>query len=182
MTQEEYIGMDRYNYYRTLSMSELFFVKTLEDFYLKINIYLDKNRKKNEVEVIRSLLNIFEEFDSEFYSYLVNRYHDIEKYRKEFTKEEIQDILLDIGERIVSKSNNLVDGHVFREGITALYSQTISDENELEEKVNEIIEYNKKRHAVCFPTRYKIDRDENRMVLHNMYNKFDIDEEPKLNI
>lgn len=182
MTQEEYIGMDRYNYYKTLSMSELFFVKTLEDFYLKINIYLDKNRKKNEVEVIRSLLNIFEDFDSEFYSYLVNKYHDIEKYRKEFTKEEIQDILLDMGERIVSKSNHLVDGHVFREGITALYSQTISDENELEEKVNEIIEYNKKRHAVCFPTRYKIDRDENRMVLHNMYNKFDIDEEPKLNI
>lgn len=183
MTQEEYIGMDRYNYYRTLSMSELFFAKTLEDFYLKINIYLDKNRKKNEVEVIRSLLNIFEEFDNEFYSYLVNKYHDIEKYRKEFTKEEIQDILLDMGERILQKSDNLVSGRLFKEGITTLYREVygLSGE-ELENKVNEVMEYNNKRHAKCFPTRYKVDRNDNSVVLFNRFNKFDLDNEPRLGI
>lgn len=182
MTQEEYIGLDRYNYYRMLSVSELFFVKTLEDFYLKINIYLDKNRKKNELEVVRSLLNVFEEIDNEFYIYLINKYPEIDKYRKDFTNGEIQDILLDMGERIVQKSNNLVDGHVFKEGITALYSCSISNEEELQTKVNEVMEYNKKRHKVCFPTRYKVDSNDNRMAILNMYNKFDLDEEPKLSI
>ena len=182
MTQEEYIGMDRYNYYRMLSISEMFFVKTLDDFYLKINIYLDKNRSKNEIDVIRSLLNVFEELDSEFYTYLMNKYPDIDKYSRKFNKEEIQSILLDMGDRITMKSNNLVSGSMFKEGITALYSGSISNEEELANKVNEIMEYNKKRQSVCFPRRYKIDRDDNRMVIHNMYNKFDMEDEPKLGI
>lgn len=182
MTQEEYIGMDRYNYYRRLSVSELFFVKNLEEFYFKINFYLDKNSKKTEVDVIRDLLNVFEQIDSEFYALLLNKYPGIDKYSRNFTKEDIQNVLVDMGERIVIKSNNLVDGHIFREGITVLYSLTIDDEKELESKVNEVMEYNKKRHALCFPTRYKIDRDDNKMVLHNMYNKFDLEDVPNLGI
>lgn len=44
------------------------------------------------------------------------------------------------------------------------------------------MQYNKERHAKCFPTRYKVDSNDNKMVVLNVYNKFDLDEEPKLGI
>ena len=53
---------------------------------------------------------------------------------------------------------------------------------QLENKVNEVMEYNKKRHAKCFPTRYKVDRNDNSVVLFNRFNKFDLDNEPRLGI
>ena len=184
MTEEEYIGTDRYNYYSVvLGTRELFFIHSLEEFYFKINFYLDKNRKKSEVDVLSSLLDEFSKLDREFYQSFISKYGEIKTFSYTYSKEQIQDRLLDIGERILQKTDNIVDGKLFKEGIYSLYKRAygLSGE-ELEIKVNEIMEYNKKRHAVCFPTRYKIDRDDNRMILHNMYNKFDIDIEPKLGV
>lgn len=182
MTEEEYISTDRYNYYSlTLGTRELFFVHSLEEFYLKINIFLNKNRKKTEKDVISSLIDTLKELDNEFYQQFINKYGKVDSSNRKLSKEEIQDMLLEIGERILQKTDNLVDGKTFKEGISVLYRDVYGlSEKELENKVNEIMEYNMKRHALCFPTRYKIDRDNNKMVLHNMYNKFDLDDEPKL--
>lgn len=183
MTGEEYIGLKRYNYYSRHGIGELFFVHSLEEFYLKINIYLDKNPNQKEKDVIRSLLYVFKKLDFELYSFIYNKYEDVDRLGKDFTKEEIQKILLDIGERIVSKSNNLITGNLFKEGITVLYRDVdgLSGE-ELDKKINETMEFNKKRQAKCFPTRYKVDRNNNSMVILNLINKFDLDEEPKLGI
>ena len=58
MTEEEYIALDRYNYYNVSSgIVELFFVHSLEEFYLKINNYLDRKSNKTEVDVVGSLLD-----------------------------------------------------------------------------------------------------------------------------
>lgn len=183
MTEEEYIGIYRYNYYSIVSVNEFFFIHSLEEFYLKINMYLDKNNNSSEADIIRGLMNYFEKLDNEFYRMLINKYPDIEKNITNYTKEDIQNILLDIGERILQKSDHLVDGKTFRNGITALYRETKGlNGEELDIKVNEIMEYNKERHIKCFPTRYKIDKDDNKMVILNLYNKFDLDEQPRLGI
>ena len=183
MTEEEYIGLDRYNYYNIYGVSELFFTHSLEEFYTKINIYLDKNRKKDESDVISSLLFCFKKIDSDFYIFMCNKYPDISKNNKKFTKEEIQEILLDIGERIVQKNDHVIDGNLFKAGITALYRDAYGfSGEELENQVNEIMEYNKKRHLKCFPMRYKVDKDNNSLVILNVNNKFDLDEVPKLDI
>ncbi len=182
MTQEEYIGLDRYDYYKTNSVDELFFVKSLEEFYLKINIYLDKNRTRNELDVVRGLFYAFKELDFEFYEFLKNKYGDVNSYSTKFTKDEILNILLDVGEKIVQKSNNVVIGQTFKEGITTLYSHFISEPSELEREVKETMEYNKERHAKCFPMRYKVDGNDNKMVVLNLYNKFDLEEQPKLGV
>ena len=184
MTEEEYIALDRYNYYNVSSgIVELFFVHSLEEFYLKINNYLDRKSNKTEVDVVVSLLDEIKVLDNEFYKELCSKYDRIDSASKKFTKEEIQNILLDIGERILQKSDNLVSGRLFKEGITTLYREVygLSGE-ELENKVNEVMEYNKKRHSKCFPTRYKVDRNDNSMVLFNRFNKFDLDNEPRLGI
>lgn len=184
MTEEEYISLDRYNHYDSInSTRELFFIHSLEEFYFKINFYLDRESKKTEEDVLKHLLDVLKGLDNEFYSDLCRKYERLDSSLKRFTKEEIQNLLLDIGERILQKSDNLIDGRLFKEGITALYREIdgLSGE-ELENKVNETMEYNKKRHSLCFPTRYKVDRNDNSVVLFNRYNKFDLDNEPKLSI
>ena len=50
-----------------------------------------------------------------------------------------------------------------------------SDE-ELDKKVSEVMEYNKRRQAYCFPKRYKVNSDGSREVLFETANKFDVEE------
>ncbi len=184
MTIDEYVAIDRYNYFSIYGISELFFSHSLEEFYQKINLLINKSKNKEEKDIISSLLFCFKELDYELYSSILEKYPEIEKYSFKFTTEIIQDVFLEIGERIVSRSNNIVGGDLFKEGITALYRDcyAITDSEELDRTVNEVMEYNKKRHELCFPTRYKIDKNDNRLVLFNLYNKFDVDGQPKLGI
>lgn len=183
MTQDEYIGTDRYNYFKRWGIDELFFVHSLEEFYLKINILLDKNKNKKEKDIIEMLLSKFSDLDKEFYEQIIAKYPKINSFRFDYTKEIIQDVFLMIGEHILEKTNNLVDGNKFKEGITVYYQKIkgLSSE-ELERKVAEVMEVNKKRHAICFPKRYKVDRDENTLAVFNATNKFDLDEEAKLDM
>lgn len=185
MTADEYVATDRYNYYSFYNLSELLSVHSLEEFYLKINIMIDKRKRINEKDVIQSFYSFFEKFDKEFYDILIAKYGNVLSYNFKLDKELTQSIFLDIGERILEKTNNVILGSTFKEAITVLYRDCygIKNPEELENTVNKIMEYNKKRHAKCFPKRYKIDQNDNRMVLFNMYNKFDMeDEEPKLGI
>jgi hypothetical protein len=48
------------------------------------------------------------------------------------------------------------------------------DDN-VEETLDQIIEYNKKRQAVCFPTRYRILDDGTKVPIANENNKFELD-------
>ena len=181
MTHDEYIGTDRYNYFNQWGIDELFFVSSLEEFYFKINILLDKNKNKNEEEIIRSLLNLFKNLDNGFYLELISKYPSLDRYSFTFNKGLIQDIFLDMGEHILTKVNKQVDGKTIREGIKVYYQQVLGLEGEeLEQKVNEVMEFNKKKQAVKFPVRYKIDKDENKVVILNGKNKFDLEESENL--
>lgn len=183
MTNEEYIGNSRYNYFDTWNFDELLFVKDLEDFYNKINVMLTKNPKKNERDVISFFADFFKEVDKEFYLKLVEFNNGITKNNYKFSKEEIQDLFLFIGEHLLEKVDNLVDGHTFKEGITEIYrTYHIGNEEELEEKVNEVMRENKRCYDRNFPMRYKIDKDDNSLVILNPYNKFDLENEPNLGI
>ncbi len=181
MTHDEYIGTDRYNYFNQWGIDELFFVSSLEEFYFKINILLDKNKNKNEEEIIRSLLNLFKNLDNGFYLELISKYPGLDRYSFTFNKGLIQDIFLDMGEHILTKVNKQVDGKKIKEGIKVYYQQVVGLEGEeLEQKVNEVMEINKKKQAIKFPVRYKIDKDENKVVILNGKNKFDLEESENL--
>lgn len=178
MTHDEYLGIRRYNYLSYYGIDELFFVHSLEEFYDKINVLLDKGKIGNndEKNVIRNLISKFKKFDKEFYLELLTQFAGIDSYFYEYTKENIQDILLFIGEHILEKTNNVVLGNVFRDGIEVLYSEVdgLSGE-ELETKINKVMEENKIRQEKAFPIRYMIDKDGNKVPILNAYNKFDLD-------
>ncbi len=178
MTQDEYIGIYRYDSLNYFSVDELFFAHSLEEFYLKINFLLDKNKRQSEKDIIRNLLNKFKKIDSEFYEELISKYEGLDKYSFTFTKELIQDILLDMGEHILLKTNKMVSGKTFKEGIRNYYEKVDGlNGEELEQKVNEVMRENERLQAINFPTRYKIERDNEKMVILNETNKFTLDSE-----
>lgn len=184
MTHDEYVGTDRYNYVSTYGITELFFIHSLEDFYAKINFILDRRKKVTINDIVREFVMFFEKYDNVFYTYLMEHYEILKQPFFKLEKEIGQNILLDIGEQILNKTNNLVDGKTFKEGITNLYKNAygITNEEELEKKVNEIMEYNKLRHELTFPKRYKINSDGSKEALLNENNKFDVIDDVDLSV
>lgn len=184
MTSDEYIGIDRYNYFSRYTSSELFFVHSLEEFYQKLNILLDKNPKKIVVDYISSLFFELKTLDSVFYAEMKEKYPNVDSYKlKDASKEEIQNILLELGERIIGKANNFVSGEKYKEAIEVLYREKYGmDPTKVEEAVLETIEYNKKRQTKAFPTRYKVDKNDTEMVVLNAVNKFDLGEEKEVKV
>lgn len=184
MTGDEYVGIDRYNYFSSHSASELLFVHSLEEFYQKLNILLDKNPNKTVLDYIRSLITEFKELDLTFYNEMKEKYPDIDSYNlKKYSKEEIQNILLDLGERIIGKANNFVGGEKYKEAIEVLYREQYGmDPDKIDEAVCETIEYNKKRQMQAFPTRYKIDKNGMEVVILNGVNKFDLENEKEIKV
>ncbi len=184
MTGDEYVGIDRYNYFSRHSSSELFFVHSLEEFYQKLNILLDKNPNQTVLDYIRSLITELKELDLIFYNEMKGKYPDIDSYNlKKYSKEEIQNILLDLGERIIGKSNNFVSGEKYKEAIEVLYREQYGmDPDKIDEAVCETIEYNKKRQMKAFPTRYKIDKNGMEVVILNGVNKFDLENEKEIKV
>ncbi len=178
MTQDEYNGTRRSNYFNCYGVDELFFVHSLEEFYAKINILLDKNKNKKEADIIRELLDKFETLDNEFYQEIISKYSGIRDYGFNYSKADIQNIFLDIGEHILTKVNKVVSGRTLKEGITAYYHIVLGLEGEeLEQRVNETMAYNKQIYRKNFPVRYKVDKNEEKTVLLNGVNKFDVEGE-----
>lgn len=178
MTHDEFNSTDRYNYFSMYGIKELFFVHSLEEFYYKLNIILDKNLSRKIIDYIKEFVDFFQQVDFDFYQKLIKKYSLLEKSFYEIVESEKQNILLDIGEHILDKTNNLVDGKKFKSGITSLYENGVwqlKEEENIEDEVNKIMEYNKKRHEFCFPTRYMIDRNGVEIVMMNAVNKFDIE-------
>ena len=180
---DEYVGINRYNYL-SFTTKELFFCKTLEEFYTKINFLLDKEKNKlfktmeKEVDIIYLLLNDLKDLDNEFYLQILNKYPSIANRERNLSKEVIQDVFLDLGEHIISKVNTIVSGLTFKEAITSLYQDVYGYEGEeLNRRVKETMERNKQRQILSFPKRYKIDKDGNRLAILNAVNKFDLDDD-----
>lgn len=180
MTHDEFVGTKRYNYMNRTNANELFFVHNIEEFYQKLNILLDKNPKKTIDNFIEDLLKRICKIDTKFYKLLVNKYQITDNKPLSLPFEKQQDILLEIGTHIISKTNNIVDGEKFKQGIAVIYSQFYDPTSvDIEALVNETIEYNKKRYDTSFPKRFRIDKDGNETIELNEFNKFDIETNPE---
>lgn len=183
LTPEEYNGLERENYlsFHEWSVEELFFAKTLEEFYYKVNLWMNRNMKtKIEEYFVDQMLSSIKDIDIDFYNEIVSKY-PVEKifWRKnEWSREKINEIITDIGEYIVSKTNTPITGEQYKEAITVLYRDCYGYNNpkELETKVNQIMEYNEKRQSKAFPHRYRINEYDEKFSYANASNKFDMEE------
>lgn len=181
MTKDEYNSIRRYNYLSWYSTNELFFVHTLEEFYQKANLWMNENLTRNkekypEGSFFRCFTQSIEDLDPSYYQKLCRKYPKIASSFSKYTKEELSEIMFDLGNYVISKVNVPVTGLQFRNAIKVLYEKCygITDKEKLNQKIQEIMEYNKDRHAEKFPLRYKQDQEGNNIPYMNITNKFDI--------
>ena len=134
---------------------------------------IDSQKKK----VLIDLIDYFKNVDPVKYKEFNEKYQYLREYKYQVSEEELKNILLDLGEYIVSKTNKTISGETIFSAIREVYARTsgLSDE-ELDSKMSEIIEFNKTRQEKCFPIRYKILQDGTKVPILNETNKFDIEE------
>ena len=278
LTADEYNGMNRYNFLNFYDVDELFFVHSLEEFYQKANVWMDKNEKRirkekedslvkrnkdfqdkaikfvdelerfNKVEAdeirmlfgnvfrstipasnmntfiyraesvvnnynepslkkmfsdmkyssdtvgyakkdltnmnnsvtlsfMKNIVNTIASIDKEMAAKFNEKYPEIQSYGFTPGKDYIESFMLEAGEYIVSKSNNMVPGATMREAITEVYRKTTdTPEEDLEKTIDDVMSFNRRRHRLAFPVRYKEAADGVRVPVMNDYNKFDVDE------
>lgn len=182
MTPDEYNGIKRYNYLDWHDIKEMLFVHNLEEFYQKANIWMNKNiSNKVESDFIRKIIVEVKDLDEIFYQDLCRKYPKIATRLSIYTKEEIQSIMFELGNYIISKVNNPVTGLQLKEAITFLYENCygISDKEDLQKCVDEILLYNKKRQHQCFPIRIKQNSLGGFTLYQNTENKFEFIRESK---
>jgi len=188
MCAEEYDEIYRENYFSKYNSNLLFSATSLEQFYERVNFCLDRKDEDEE----NAFLNLYDDLmkeikmlDRAYYEKLYEKYHeqicygkikhekDLAKFKQAFVN-----FIEEIGEYIVSKVNNKVDGETFRAGITELYSRFYGlTPEEVEQRVNETMEYNKNRYLKAFPIRKQQLKDGTIVDYNPLENKFDISEQ-----
>ena len=195
MTAKEYDNLYRKNYVSTYDTELLYTSYSLEEFYKRVNYLLDSENKmyyretteiEKEYDIIMKLVEDMKSLDSMFFNKICisyfNRfkeiYNDAKKddndLKKEFT-ELFNKQIEEIGNYIISKNNNLVSGKVFEECIRKLYLNYYGfDNNDVEQILQETMEYNKNRYKDAFPNRKEMLKDGSIVDLDIIDNKFDI--------
>ena len=148
-------------------------------YYEKLEFYLNRERVKkirnnNELyNIIKKLYIKIAKLDKEE-AYLLNeKYPYINKNRFEWPKN-IDYIVYDIGEYILSKVNKEIPFSILIEAIKEVEKKTLKEnEEELEKNIACIKENNKKMQLIKFPKRYKIDIFGNKNIIMNKNNIFD---------
>ena len=180
MTDEEMTKLTRYNWISTYEYKELFNIKSIEEFYQKINFYLSRKNSESLEYIIDNLLKYkLKKIDSNFYDQINKKYPYIEEYIDYWPKE-ISDLIYDIGEYILNHVNKEISGSTIIEAISNVYkyAYNYSDEDLLP-TIQKIIEDNKNRQEKSFLKRYRTDSEGNQEVVMNEHNKFDFSQEDR---
>lgn len=176
MTYDEYLGISSETFLDIRGYDELYFVHSLEEFYQKLKFLLDNNSDKQVYDYVRMLVNDLKRLDSTFYVELIDKYSSlISKNYKGLSMEMLQDVLLEIEKRIISKNNNYVKGSKIMECVSFLYKNAYGMSSlDAEKKLQKTMEINKERQKMAFHKKYKIDKNDTEFVMLNAINKFDM--------
>ena len=148
--------------------------KTIIDFNNSRAEYLKTSSTVSKF-FIKDMISSLKYIDRKKYHYFKEKYKDV--YEKEFVPDDdyVSEAMLEFGEYVVINMNSEVSGEKFKEAITELYSKCYGvPDDKLEETVNAVMFFNKKRQELFFPSRYKITGN-SKEPYSNQSNKFDID-------
>lgn len=171
LTPKETEGMERYNYVSKLLIKEVFFAATIEEFYQKVNYWLDHNKKGGkDDDVIFAIAEEIKYIDYPFYEKLASSYPTI-TYCSQYSSSVRQEIITILGNHIVKKVNCEVTLEHYKKCLDVVL-KCYGYEDEREEMIQNIIEQNRIRQSKSFPTLEKINKDGTRMIILNEKNKF----------
>ena len=174
LTDEEITKNSRYNWISIHKQDELFNIKSIEEFYQKLNFLLARNQGIfNSLGdfITRFLDNTIKKLDPNFVYELYEKYPDYAIQDKEAT-----DLLNDVAEYILNHVNKEISGNTIIDAVTNVYRHAYNyKEEDLLPTIQRIIEDNKERQEIHFYKRYQTDSKGNREVIMNEHNKFAID-------
>lgn len=177
LTNEEETETKRYNFLPTSVSSssiELMNIQSIEEFYQKINFYLDRNPESNLKDLISNSINDIRKLDNNFIKKLEEKYPEIQDFFNPWPNE--KEILYEIGEYLLTKVNKPVSGQTIMSAVSEVYQKAYHLEGEeFQNKLKETIEINNHRQHIKFPKREKIDEYGNKIELPGISNKFNID-------
>lgn len=177
LTNEEETETKRYNFLPTSVSSssiELMNIQSIEEFYQKINFYLDRNPESNLKDLISNSINDIRKLDNNFIKKLEEKYPEIQDFFNPWPNE--KEILYEIGEYLLTKVNKPVSGQTIMSAVSEVYQKAYHLEGEeLQNKLKETIEINNHRQHIKFPKREKIDEYGNKIELPGISDKFNID-------
>ena len=177
LTNEEETETKRYNFLPTSVSSssiELMNIQSIEEFYQKINFYLDRNPESNLKNLISNSIDEIRKLDNNFIKKLEEKYPEIQDFFNLWPNE--KEILYEIGEYLLTKVNKPVSGQTIMSAVSEVYQKAYHLEGEeLQNKLKETIEINNQRQHVQFPKREKIDEYGNQVELPGISDKFNID-------
>ena len=177
LTNEEETETKRYNFIPTSVSSssiELMNIQSIEEFYQKINFYLDRNPESNLKDLISNSINDIRKLDNNFIKKLEEKYPEIQDFFNPWPNE--KEILYEIGEYLLTKVNKPVSGQTIMSAVSEVYQKAYHLEGEeLQNKLKETIEINNQRQHIKFPKREKIDEYGNKIELPGISDKFNID-------
>ena len=202
ITEEEYKNLGMKNKIENVNYESSLLSSTIEEFYEKINYFLNKLSKKMSeqearLDIIKHLHKLFENIDTVFYSKVKSEFYDeyykiynnlfMSKKHKDINGEtkfqiELNKLFVEtiemFGEYIVNNFNNKVSGDTFKSAIELLYSNYYGmNPDEVEQRLNKTMEDNKKYYKISYPEYTEKKEDGTIVVYENIENKFDIDDQ-----
>ena len=187
MTFNEVLDSGRYNYYSRVSLIELFYANNTQEFYDRVNYYMNKMIDNKsiytsydetiEMKFISDLVAKIKEIDNNYFNKLQDKYSALSDFKPyisltSLTKEDISNIITDIKDYVISKNNNRITLQNYEDAIRVLYTKFYGlNSDEVEKEVKRTINDNKENYDKTFPLRYKINSD-NEGEYYNEENKF----------
>ena len=210
ITNDEESHSGRYIWVDLSSTYELFNVRSVSEFYEKVNFllshhndekngninlinYIDMLCKKyakyienndsfndnidNINKLIINLIDQIDELDKAYVEYIKNKYSFINNlYKFPDDVVDVSELLFELANYVVSHVNKELSGEVIMQGVANVYSSVYGyTGDELDSKIQEIIEDNKRKQSRAFPMMTSVNNDGEESIYMNPRNKFDFE-------
>ena len=160
--------------YIELIKDDIFNISDMEEYVYKMKRIMNKGYEELESQ-IKFILETIKNLDKTSYEILCNKYPYVKDLSNDFDiPDNVTSLVYDLGNYIILKVNKNVSGKTIFDGVREVYKHSYGyKEEKLDEALENVRKYNKKRHEIVFPLRYRINEDSSKEIIMNEHNKFD---------
>lgn len=169
MTDKETTYDKRYIY---MDYMDIFNIDNINEYIEKIKRVKNSGDYKRFLFEFNKVIKVIKEIDIEGFNNLSLRYPYLKETLNKWPNN-ITDLVYDLGTTILKKVNKRISGDTIFDAVRNVYKNSYGyKEEELDKVLNEVREYNRARHEVHFPTRFKVNKDESIEHIYSE-NKFE---------
>lgn len=154
---------------------DIFDIENISDYYSRVKNKFNKETYGSFCVYFKSVIENLCELDKSFYDTINDKYSYIKDKAFRWPND-ITELVNDVGVYLLSKVNKIIDGNTLFNCIRNIYTNIYCyDENNVDEILEDVREYNMKRQGKTFPIRKKFNSDGTIDIIMNENNKFDFD-------